>query len=344
MRLLIASDAWHPQVNGVVRSLEQMVRRAPDHGFQASVLSPSEFPSMPLPGYPEIRLACPVPGRLAALWDAAAPTHVHIATEGPVGFAVRRRCLARALPFTTSYHTRFPEYLAARAPVPEAWSYAYLRRFHGAANGTMVSTGSLQVELEAKGFRRILRWTRGVDTDLFTPAAPGAPEPAALAGLPRPFFLFVGRLAIEKNVAAFLALDLPGTKVVVGDGPDRARLEALAPQARFLGTRTGADLASVYAACDAFVFPSLTDTFGIVLLEALACGLPVAAFPVPGPLDVIGRSGVGVLDHDLRAAALGALSLSRTACRAEALHRGWNESARQFYGNIQAARREAEAA
>lgn len=343
MRLLIASDAWHPQVNGVVRSLEQMVRRAPDHGFQASVLSPSEFPSMPLPGYPEIRLACPVPGRLAALWDAAAPTHVHIATEGPVGFAVRRRCLARALPFTTSYHTRFPEYLAARAPVPEAWSYAYLRRFHGAAHGTMVSTGSLQVELEAKGFRRILRWTRGVDTDLFTPAVPGAPEPAALAGLPRPFFLFVGRLAIEKNVAAFLALDLPGTKVVVGDGPDRARLEALAPQARFLGTRTGADLASVYAACDAFVFPSLTDTFGIVLLEALACGLPVAAFPVPGPLDVIGRSGVGVLDHDLRAAALGALSLPRTACRAEALHRGWDESARQFYGNIQAARRQAEA-
>ena len=344
MRLLIASDAWHPQVNGVVRSLEQMVRRAPAHGFQAAVLSPSEFPSLPLPGYPEIRLACPVPGRLAARWDAVGPTHVHIATEGPVGFAVRRRCLARSLPFTTSYHTRFPEYLAARAPVPEAWSYAYLRRFHGAAHGTMVSTASLQAELEGRGFGRIMRWTRGVDTELFRPAEPGAPEPSYLAGLPRPLFLFVGRLAIEKNVAAFLALDLPGTKVVVGDGPDRARLETLAPEARFLGTRTGAGLAAVYAACDVFVFPSLTDTFGIVLLEALACGLPVAAFPVPGPLDVIGGSGVGVLDRDLRAAALTALPLSRAACRAEALRRGWDESARQFFGNIVAARRQAEAA
>ena len=344
MRLLIASDAWHPQVNGVVRSLEQMVRRAPAHGFRATVLSPSEFPSMPLPGYPEIRLACPVPGRLAARWNEVGPTHVHIATEGPVGFAVRRRCLAQGLPFTTSYHTRFPEYLAARAPVPEAWSYAYLRRFHGAAHGTMVSTPSLQAELEGRGFGRIMRWTRGVDTDLFRPAEPGTPEPADLAGLPRPFFLFVGRLAIEKNVAAFLALDLPGTKVVVGDGPDRARLEALAPEARFLGTRTGAGLAAVYAACDAFVFPSLTDTFGIVLLEALACGLPVAAFPVSGPFDVIAGGGVGVLDHDLRAAALGALALSRRACRAEALRRGWDESARQFFGNILAARRQAEAA
>jgi glycosyltransferase involved in cell wall biosynthesis len=344
LRLLIASDAWHPQVNGVVRSLEQMVRRAPAHGFQAAVLSPSEFPSLPLPGYPEIRLACPVPGRLTTRWNEVGPTHVHIATEGPVGFAVRRRCLARGLPFTTSYHTRFPEYLAARAPVPETWSYAYLRRFHGAAHGTMVSTGSLQVELEGRGFTHIMRWTRGVDTDLFRPMEPDAPLPPDLAGLPRPFFLFVGRLAIEKNVAAFLALDLPGTKVVVGDGPDRARLETLAPKARFLGTRTGAGLAAIYAACDAFVFPSLTDTFGIVLLEALACGLPVAAFPVPGPLDVIGRSGVGVLDHDLRAAALGALGLSRAACRAEALRRGWDESACQFFGNIRAARRQAEAA
>lgn len=341
MRLLIASDAWHPQVNGVVRSLEQMVSRAPAHGFRAAVLSPSEFPSMPMPGYPEIRLACPVPKRLSARWEEMAPTHVHIATEGPVGFAVRRRCLGQGLPFTTSYHTRFPEYLAARAPVPEAWSYAYLRRFHGAAQGTMVSTASLQDELETRGFGRIMRWTRGVDTDLFRPAAPGSPEPAGLAGLARPFFLFVGRLAIEKNVAAFLTLDLPGTKVVVGDGPDRARLQSLAPEARFLGTRTGADLAAIYAACDAFVFPSFTDTFGIVMLEALACGLPVAALPVPGPLDVIGDSGVGVLDHDLRQAALGALTRSRSGCRSEALRQGWDESARQFYGNILRARGQA---
>jgi glycosyltransferase involved in cell wall biosynthesis len=334
VKLLIASDAWHPQVNGVVRSLEQMVRRAPEHGFETALLTVADFRSLPLPGYPEIRLAYAGRERVAARWNAERPTHVHIATEGPVGLAARRYCLAHALPFTTSYHTRFPEYLAARAPVPEAWSYAYLRRFHGAARGTMVSTASLQGELAARGFGRLMRWTRGVDTARFRPTEPGAKPPADLVGLPRPLFLYVGRLAVEKNVAAFLTLDLPGTKVVVGDGPDRARLQALAPGARFLGTRTGADLSAVYAACDVFVFPSLTDTFGIVLLEALASGLPVAAFPVPGPNDVVGGTRVGVLDRDLRAAALAALDLSRAECRAEALRCGWDESARQFFGNI----------
>ncbi|MET3866609.1 glycosyltransferase involved in cell wall biosynthesis [Methylobacterium radiotolerans] len=234
MKLLIASDAWHPQVNGVVRSLEQMVRRAPEHGFATALLSVADFRSLPLPGYPEIRLAYAGRERVAARWRAERPSHVHIATEGPVGLAARRHCLAHGLPFTTSYHTRFPEYLAARAPVPEAWSYAYLRRFHGAARGTMVSTASLQGELAARGFGRLMRWTRGVDTERFRPAEPGTPAPAELAGLPGPLFLYVGRLAVEKNVAAFLSLDLPGTKVVVGDGPDRARLQALAPEARFL--------------------------------------------------------------------------------------------------------------
>lgn len=334
MKLLIASDAWHPQVNGVVRSLEQMVRRAPEHGFETTLLTAGNFPSLPMPGYPEIRLAYAARARVAERWRAERPTHVHIATEGPVGFAARRHCLSHGLPFTTSYHTRFPEYLAARLPVPEAWSYAYLRRFHGAARGTMVSTASLQGELEARGFTHLMRWTRGVDTERFRPAAPGAPPPAELADLPRPLFLYVGRLAVEKNIAAFLSLDLPGTKIVVGDGPDRGRLQGLAPGARFLGTRTGAALSAVYAACDAFVFPSLTDTFGIVLLEALACGLPVAAFPVPGPNDVVGGTRVGVLDQDLRAAALAALDLSRSECRAEALRRGWDVSARQFFGNI----------
>lgn len=338
MRLLIASDAWHPQVNGVVRSLEQMVVRAAAHGFETAMVSAADFRSLPLPGYPEIRLAVPRRDRLAARWDAFRPSHAHIATEGPVGLAARRRCLAKGLPFTTSYHTRFPEYLAARAPVPEAWSYAYLRRFHGAARGTMVSTPSLEAELAARGFSNLMRWTRGVDTALFRPAGPDDRMPAELSGLARPLFLSVGRLAVEKNVAAFLSLDLPGTKVVVGDGPDRTRLQALAPEARFLGNRTGADLSAIYAACDAFVFPSLTDTFGIVLLEALACGLPVAAFPVPGPRDVIGGTDVGILDPDLRAAALAALRVSRVACRDEALRRGWDESARQFFSNILDAR------
>ena len=222
--------------------------------------------------------------------------------------------------------------------MPEAWSYAYLRRFHGAARGTMVSTPSLEAELSARGFPNLMRWTRGVDTALFRPAGPGDLLPAELSGLPRPLFLSVGRLAVEKNLAAFLALDLPGTKVVVGDGPDRARLQALAPDARFLGTRTGADLSAIYAACDAFVFPSLTDTFGIVLLEAMACGLPVAAFLVPGPKDVIGGTAAGILDPDLRTAALGALAIARDGCRAQALRCGWDESARQFFGNICEAR------
>ncbi|MGV7032107.1 glycosyltransferase family 4 protein [Methylobacterium symbioticum] len=332
MRLLIATDAWHPQVNGVVRSLQHMVDAGRALGCEPVLLTPSDFRSMPMPGYPEIRLAYATRARVARRWDGLAPSHVHIATEGTVGYAVRRHCLATGRPFTTSYHTRFPEYLAARAPVPESWSYAWLRRFHGAARGTMVSTASLEQDLRARGFRNLMRWTRGVDTALFHPDA--GPAPVALAGLPRPHFLFVGRLAVEKNVEAFLKLDLPGSKVVVGDGPDRARLAALAPEACFLGTRTGSELAALYAAADVFVFPSLTDTFGIVLLEALACGTPVAAYPVTGPLDVIGQTGAGVLDTDLREAALAALAVPRAAARSEALRYSWAESARQFYANI----------
>jgi glycosyltransferase involved in cell wall biosynthesis len=334
VRLLIATDAWHPQVNGVVRSLENMAAAGAAYGFDPVFLTHQDFASVPLPGYPEIRLAYATKRHVARLWDDLRPTHVHISTEGTVGYATRRYCLAHARPFTTSYHTRFPEYLSARAPVPEAWSYAWLRRFHGAANGTMVSTPSLERDLDARGFTNLMRWTRGVDTQLFRPCAPSAPEPVEFAGLPRPIFLSVGRLAVEKNLAAFLRLDLPGTKVIVGDGPDRGRLAGIAPEARFLGTRTGAALAALYAAADVFVFPSLTDTFGIVLLEALACGVPVAAYPVTGPLDVIGRTGAGVLDHDLRSAALAALAISRERCRREALRYTWAESARQFYDNI----------
>ncbi|GJD89034.1 GDP-mannose-dependent alpha-mannosyltransferase [Methylobacterium hispanicum] len=342
-RLLIATDAWHPQVNGVVRSLQHMVAAGPGLGFDTVLLTHRDFRSLPLPGYPEIRLAHATRRKVAARWDGLAPTHVHVATEGTVGYATRRHCLARGRPFTTSYHTRFPEYLAARLPVPEAWSYAWLRRFHGAACGTMVSTPSLERELAGRGFSNLMRWTRGVDTELFRPAEPGEAPPAELADLPRPLFLFVGRLAVEKNVEAFLRLDLPGSRVVVGDGPDRARLEALGTGARFLGTRTGAALARIYAGADVFVFPSLTDTFGIVLLEALACGTPVAAFPVTGPLDVIGGTRGGILDPDLRAAALAALAVPREAARAEALRHTWAESARQFFGNIASAHAQEEA-
>ncbi len=331
MRLLIATDAWAPQVNGVVRSLEHMAAASGALGIETVFLTHQDFVSVPLPGYPEIRLSCATRSAVARRWETLRPTHVHIATEGTVGYATRRHCLAIGRPFTTSYHTRFPEYLAARAPVPQSWSYAWLRRFHGTASGTMVSTPSLERELAERGFTNLMRWTRGVDTDLFRPDATGAD---ALAGLPRPISLFVGRLAVEKNIAAFLSLDLPGSKVVVGDGPDRARLAALAPEAHFLGTRTGAALAAIYAAADVFVFPSLTDTFGIVLLEALACGLPVAAYPVTGPLDVIGGTDAGVLDTDLRRAVLAALAIPRERCRAEALRYTWAESARQFFGNI----------
>ncbi|GJD53175.1 D-inositol-3-phosphate glycosyltransferase [Methylobacterium crusticola] len=335
MRLLVATDAWHPQVNGVVRSLEHMAAAGRRLGHDPVLLTPQDFSSVPLPGYPEIRLSLATARGVGARVARLAPTHVHIATEGPVGLATRRVCLAQGRPFTTSYHTRFPEYLAARLPVPERLSYAWLRRFHGRASGTMVSTPSLERELAARGFRNLMRWSRGVDTALFRPR--DAPAPGVLAGLPRPLFLFVGRLAVEKNVAAFLRLPLPGTKVVVGDGPDRARLAVLDPAARFLGTLTGEALARVYAGADAFVFPSLTDTFGIVLLEALASGLPVAAYPVTGPLDVVGGTRAGVLDADLGAAALAALRIPRALCRAEALRHTWEASARQFYANIESA-------
>ena len=329
MRLLIATDAWHPQVNGVVRSLERMCAAAPERGVETVMLTPQDFASMPMPGYPEIRLSLVTAPQVMGQWERLRPTHVHIATEGPIGYAVRRACLSQGRPFTTSYHTRFPEYLAARAPVPESWSYAWLRRFHSAAGGTMVSTPSLKRELGERGFRNLMTWSRGVDTELFRPR-----ETCILDGLPRPIFLFVGRLAIEKNIDAFLALKLPGSKVVVGDGPDRSRLQARHPDAHFLGLRAGPALAEVYAASDAFVFPSLTDTFGIVLLEALASGLPVAAFPVTGPADIIGGTQGGALDQDLRKAALAALDIPRERCRAEALRYSWAESATQFFDNI----------
>jgi glycosyltransferase involved in cell wall biosynthesis len=330
MRILIATDAWHPQVNGVVRTLTSLARSASALGAEVDFLTPDGFPSLAVPTYPGLRVALPKRREIARRIEAASPDAIHIATEGPIGWAVRAYCRRRKLAFTTSYTTRFPEYIAVRSIIPASVSYAVLRHFHAAAAITMIATASLRQELSARGFRKLGTWTRGVDTDLFTPD-----DPAEL-DLPRPIFMTVGRVAVEKNLEAFLALDLPGSKVVIGDGPQRAVLERRYPKARFLGEKTGKDLTSHLAAADVFVFPSLTDTFGVVQLEALACGTPVAAFPVTGPLDVIADHPVGALDTDLRSACIRALGISRELCRSFALERSWENSARQFIGNLSA--------
>jgi glycosyltransferase involved in cell wall biosynthesis len=331
MKILVATDAWHPQVNGVVRSLEQTAEAAAKLGATFEFLSPDGFASLPMPSYPEIRLALPRFGAIEKRIAASGADYIHVATEGPIGVLTRRACLRKGRAFTTSYHTRFPEYIAARAPIPERLSYRWLRSFHNAGNGVMVSTPAMERDLAERGFLRIMRWSRGVDHRLFRPRG------TSVLDLPRPIFLSVGRIAVEKNLDAFLSLDLPGSKVVVGAGPALKEMRARYPAAHFLGARSGEDLAAIYASADVFVFASQTDTFGIVLLEALASGLPVAAFPVPGPADVVGGTGAGVLDRDLRQAALAALSIPRQACRDVALHYSWDSSARQFLDNIAAA-------
>lgn len=335
MRVLVATDAWRPQVNGVVRSLEQMIAAAPEFGITAQALTPEGFHQVGLPSYPDIRLALATRRALAARIADFAPDHIHIATEGPIGWLTRAVCLAQKRPFTTSYHTRFPQYIAARWPIPESWSYRLLRRFHGPAAAVMVSTATVEEELRQHGFEKLVRWGRGVDVELFHPRS------QSVLDLPRPIFLYVGRVAVEKNVEAFLSLKLPGSKVVVGDGPARADLERGFPEVRFLGLKEGAELAEIYASSDVFVFPSLTDTFGIVLLEAAASGLPVAAFPVQGPRDVFAGSGAAVLDEDLRSAAMQALRVPREACLDLAARHSWAASAAQFYGHIRRVAREA---
>ena len=330
MRILIATDAWHPQVNGVVRTLTSLARSASALGAEIDFLTPDGFPSVGVPTYPGLRVALPNRREIARRIEAASPDAIHIATEGPIGWAARAYCRRRKLAFTTSYTTRFPEYIAVRSIIPAGVSYTVLRHFHAAAAMTMIATASLRQELSARGFRKLGTWTRGVDTDLFTP------DDAAELDLPRPIFMTVGRVAVEKNLEAFLALDLPGSKVVIGGGPQRAVLQRRYPKVRFLGEKTGKDLTSHLAAADVFVFPSLTDTFGVVQLEALACGTPVAAFPVTGPLDVIADHPVGALDTDLRSACIRALGISRELCRNFALERSWENSARQFIGNLSA--------
>ena len=331
MRILVATDAWHPQVNGVVRSIEALAAEARGLGAEVEVLTPEGFWSVGMPTYPDIRLALVGARRLGPRIEALRPDHVHVATEGPVGLAARRHCLRSGRIFTTSYHTRFPDYVAARAPVPQAWTYAWLRRFHNAGRGTMVATASVAEELVGWGFSNVVRWSRGVDHGLFRS------REGSVLDLPRPVFLTVGRIAVEKNLEAFLSLDLPGSKVLVGDGPARPALEARFPEAHFLGTRTGDDLAAIYASADVFVFPSRTDTFGNVLLEALASGTPVAAFPVSGPRDVLDGSDAGVLSDDLARACREALGIPRERARALSLRYTWAASARQFLDNVQRA-------
>jgi glycosyltransferase involved in cell wall biosynthesis len=328
MRVLVATDAWHPQVNGVVHTLGEVARAAPALGASIAFLTPEGMRSLPLPTYPGMRLALARPSTIARRIVDLRPAAIHIATEGPIGYRVRRYCLTNRLAFTTSFHTRFPDYVSARTPIPERWTWAALRWFHGAAGGVMAATPGLEAELVGRGFSNVMAWPRGVDAARFRP------RPGADLGRPRPVFLTVARLAVEKNIEAFLALDLPGTKVVVGDGPARADLARRFPDAVFLGARRGEDLASAYAAADVFVFPSRTDTYGLVLLEALASGVPVAGFPVAGPRDVVAGAPVAALDADLRAACLKALTLSRAQCRAFALGKTWEASARSFLANV----------
>lgn len=327
-RIAIVTDAWHPQVNGVVRTLSAICDGLGTAGHQTVVFGPDRYRTIPCPGYAAIRLAVGAGRELGRQLAEFAPHAVHIATEGPLGLAARRFCLARNWSFTTAYHTRFPEYLHARCALPLSWSYAALRRFHAPSQGVMVATETVRRELAARGFDRLVPWTRGVDTRLFRPECAPAVE------LPRPVFLYVGRVAVEKNLPAFLDLDLPGSKLVVGDGPSLPAMKRRYPGVHFAGAQSGEALVRHYAASDVMVLPSRTETFGLVLLEALACGVPVAAFPSAGPTDVIGDSGAGIIDEDLRGAALAALDIPRGRCLAHARRFSWQTSIDQFIGHL----------
>jgi glycosyltransferase involved in cell wall biosynthesis len=327
MKLLVVSDAWHPQVNGVVRTIEATNRELERGGHTVAMIAPNEFTTVPCPRYSEIRLSLFPYRKVAQRIAAERPDAIHLATEGPLGQAARRYCVQHNLPFTTAYHTRFPQYLKAMFGIPESWVYGFLRRFHGAATHVLSPTVEIDRDLVTIGLTNVARWTRGVDLDVFRPDAGASPH---VAGLKGPVFLYVGRVSVEKSIEAFLELDLPGSRVVAGVGPDLRRLQARYPEVRFVGVLQRPELARLYASAGVFVFPSRTDTFGLVMLEALACGTPVAAFPVPGPLDVVGGCDAAVLDTDLRGAALRALRIDRTRCRNYAERFSWAAAAQQF--------------
>ncbi len=329
MKILLATDAWHPQINGVVRTYEHVIEQLKSTGHQVLLITPQDFVTVPCPTYPSIKLAI-FPGHgIAKRIKEFTPDAIHIATEGPIGIAARTFCLKHNLPFTTSFHTQFPEYIRMRAPVPIEWTYAWFRNFHNKASRTMVATQSQKKRLEDHGIKNLVMWSRGVNTKLFYPRL------HLRENLEEPVFVYVGRVAVEKNIEAFLDLDLPGKKRVVGDGPDLNKLIKKYPNVEFTGFKTGVDLAEQIASGSVFIFPSLTDTYGIVMLEAMACGLPVAAFPVTGPIDVVLQGETGILDNDLQKAALMALEISPEACVNFARENSWQRCAELFLENLE---------
>ena len=328
MKIVIVTDAWRPQVNGVVRTYERTHEQLQKLGHQVEFITPLEFRTIPLPSYPDIRLSL-FPGRkLRRRLKELKPDAVHIATEGSLGLAARRWCVKRGFPYTTSFHTQFPEYLWMRTRIPLKWSYAAMRWFHGRAAAVMVATPTLHRRLSEHGFKNLVYWSRGVNTELFKP------RDKDLLKERRPIFLYMGRVAIEKNIEAFLKLDLPGTRMVIGSGPDLEMLRGKYPEAVFTGYLENGELARHIAAADVFVFPSRTDTFGLVLIEALASGVPVAAFPVQGPIDIVENGVTGFLDEDLAQAAQAALALSPETCRQTALKYNWEACTQQFLANL----------
>ena len=329
MKLALITDAWRPQINGVVTTLSTVAERLAAAGHSIDLITPDQFRNWPCPTYPEIRLALGCGQSLRRRLDTWCPDAIHIATEGPLGLAARAYCQRRGLPFTTSFHTLFAEYVNVRTGLPLSWGYRFLAWFHNAGARAMTATPSLVEELRQRGFRNPVLWSRGVNTELFRPL-----REKLLPG-PGPRMVYVGRVAVEKNIEAFLSLDAPGTKYVIGDGPQRREMQQKYPEVFYLGYKQGEDLARHLASADVFVFPSLTDTFGLVMLEALACGVPVAAFPVRGPLDVILSEKVGCLDEDLGQAVARALTLSREDCRQYALGYTWEHCARLFESHLE---------
>ena len=328
MKIMIVTDAWEPQVNGVVRTLKSTMHELRAMGHEVDLLTPLEFRTIPCPTYPDIRLSLFPAAKVFRRLHDFDPDAIHLATEGPLGMAARRYALKFGRPFTTAYHTRFPEYVHARLRIPLTWTYGFLRWFHGPSQAVMAPTNVVKHDLEAYGFKNVALWSRGVDQSIFHP------QPAKRLQSEPPIFLYVGRVAVEKNIEAFLQLELPGSKWVVGAGPALAGIRTRHPEVNYLGVLEQRDLAAVYASADVIVFPSKTDTFGLVLLEAMACGLPVAAYPVTGPLDVIGDSPAGALDQDLRAACLRALDLKRSDAAALAAKYSWRTATEQFLHHL----------